>query len=219
MTQEYYTIVTNNGLNKQIQCLESNAVFDIAYIAVGDGNGEMYEPVETQTALKNEKWRDNILSHGISENKLFANISIPIDVGNFTIREIGLFDSNNTLLCIGKCPATDKHDSTKGGAQELFITIYMSITNGNLAPLIVQSSKEMASLEYVNNNFANKDLSNLSSKGQKLFDDKQTRLITGEGISISNNVITNTGVLYEELGTMSMELSWLNISGFLYDEI
>ena len=215
MTQDFYTILTNNGLNKQIQCLEKNETFDIAYIAVGDGNGE---PAETQTSLKNEKWRGEILSHGISDNKLFANISIPIDVGNFTIREIGLFDSQNTLLCVGKCPAIEKHDSTIGGAQELFITIYMAITNGNLAPLIVQSSKEMASKDYVNDKFANKDLNNLSLSGQKLFDDKQNQLITGEGISISNDVITNTGVLYEELGTDNIELSW-NISGLLYEEI
>lgn len=216
MTQDFYTILTNNGLNKQIQCLEKNETFDIAYIAVGDGNGE---PLESQTSLKNEKWRGEILSHGVSDNKLFANISVPIDVGNFTIREIGLFDSQNTLLCVGKCPTIEKHNSTLGGAQELFITIYMAITNGNLAPLIVQSSKEMASKDYVNDKFANKDLNNLSLSGQKLFDYKQNQLITGEGISISNDVITNTGVLYEELGAVNIELSWINISGLLYEEI
>lgn len=208
MTQEFYTIVTDNGLNKQIQCLENNETFDIAYIAVGDGLGE---PEETQTSLKNEKWRGEILSHGISDNKLFANISVPIDVGNFTIREIGLFDSQNILLCVGKCPAIEKHNSASGGAQELFITVYMAITNGNLAPLIAQSSKEIATKDYVNENFANKDLNNLSEKGQEKFNKKQDVLIAGDGIIKEENTLS-ASLTYEYLDDQIIPIN-INFTG------
>ena len=102
MTQEFYSILTQKGLSKQLECIENLTEFDISYIAVGDGDGSLYTPEETQTALKNEKWRGEILTHGIADNKLFATTSVPIDVGGFTIREIGLFDSSNNLLCIGK---------------------------------------------------------------------------------------------------------------------
>ena len=139
MTQEFYSILTQKGLSKQLECIENLTEFDISYIAVGDGDGSLYTPEETQTSLKNEKWRGEILTHGIADNKLFATASVPIDVGGFTIREIGLFDSPNNLLCVGKCPETNKHSSSEGGAQELFIKFYMSITNSELLPLIVQT--------------------------------------------------------------------------------
>lgn len=218
MTQNFYTILTNNGLNKQIQCLENNETFDIAYIAVGDGNGE---PSETQTSLINEKWRGEILSHGIKENKLFANVSIPFDAGNFTIREIGLFDSQNTLLCVGKCPAIEKHNSTLGGAQELFITIYMAITNGNLAPLITQSSKHMATFDYVNDNFASRTFDNLMPEAQALFDAKQDVIIAGEGIIKSENTLS-ASLVYEYIDDkfISVDIGLqLNNQGLGYIEI
>lgn len=218
MTQEFYTIVTDNGLDKQLQCLENSETFDIAYIAVGDGTGE---PSETQTSLKNEKWRGEILSHGISDNKLFTNILIPIDAGNFTIREIGLFDSDNTLLCVGKCPAIEKHNSVSGGAQELFITVYMAITNGNLAPLIVQNSKEIATTEYVNENFANKDLNNLSEKGQEKFNKKQDVIIAGEGIIKKENTLS-ASLSYEYLDDQIIPININfagNILGISYIEV
>ena len=73
MTQEFYSIVTEKGLEKQIKCLNDLTNFDISYIAVGDSNGSAYTPQETQTTLKNEKWRGAVLFHGIEDGKLLTN--------------------------------------------------------------------------------------------------------------------------------------------------
>ncbi len=239
MTQEFYSIVTEKGLEKQIKCLNDLTNFDIAYIAVGDSNGSAYTPQETQTTLKNEKWRGAVLFHGIEDGKLYATTSLPIDVGGFTIREIGLFDSSNTLLCIGKCPDTNKHDSTEGGAQELFVKIYMAISNSDLAPLIVQSSTEVASLDYVTDNFATRKFDNLLPEAQAKFDAKQDNLTSGDGIKIENNVISatnilkagkgiaivddtiiNTGALFEELETITINIPSVSIiEGTVYEVI
>ena len=220
MTQEFFSIVTQKGLEKQLRCLDDLSDFDISYIAVGDSNGYAYTPQENQTALKNEKWRGEILTNGIKYGKLYATTSIPINVGGFIIREIGLFDRDNTLLCIGKCPDTNKHDLSEGGAQELFVKIYMAISNSDLAPLIVQTSTEMATLEYVSENFATRNLDNLTSIGQDKFDKKQNKLITGAGITIENNVITNTGVLFEELENITINIPSVSIiEGTVYEVI
>ncbi len=190
MTQNFYSIVTQIGLEKQLNCLNDLTDFEISEIAVGDSNGEYYEPSEEQTELKNELWRGKILTHGVKNGQLYATTSIPLDIGGFTIREIGLFDSNNRLLCIAKCPETNKHHSDEGGAQELFIKIYMSLSNSDLAPLIVQESSQMASVEFVEQTFATQDLDNLTIVGQEKFNSKQDKLIEGEGIQIINNTIS-----------------------------
>ncbi len=223
MTQEFYSILTQKGLSKQLECIENLTEFDISYIAVGDGDGSLYTPEETQTALKNEKWRGEILTHGIADNKLFATTSVPIDVGGFTIREIGLFDSSNNLLCIGKCPETNKHSSSEGGAQELFIKFYMSITNSELLPFIVQTSQEVASLDYVNNRLDEKQEKLTSGDGIKIENNviSATNILkAGKGIAIVNDTIVNTGALFEEIETITIDIPSVNIiEGTVYEVI
>ena len=223
MTQEFYSILTQKGLSKQLECIENLTEFDISYIAVGDGDGSLYTPEETQTALKNEKWRGEILTHGIADNKLFATTSVPIDVGGFTIREIGLFDSSNNLLCIGKCPETNKHSSSEGGAQELFIKFYMSITNSELLPLIVQTSQEVASLDYVNSRLDEKQEKLTSGDGIKIENNviSATNILkAGKGIAIVNDTIINTGALFEEIETITIDIPSVSIiEGTVYEVI
>lgn len=223
MTQEFYSILTQKGLSKQLECIENLTEFDISYIAVGDGNGSLYTPEETQTSLKNEKWRGEILTHGIADNKLFATTSVPIDVGGFTIREIGLFDLSNNLLCIGKCPETNKHSSSEGGAQELFIKFYMSITNSELLPLIVQSSQEIASVDYVNNRLAEKQEKLTSGDGIKIENNviSATNILkAGKGIAIVDDTIINTGALFEEIETITIDIPSVSIiEGTVYEVI
>lgn len=223
MTQEFYSILTQKGLSKQLECIENLTEFDISYIAVGDGDGSLYTPEETQTSLKNEKWRGEILTHGIADNKLFATTSVPIDVGGFTIREIGLFDSSNNLLCVGKCPETNKHSSSEGGAQELFIKFYMSITNSELLPLIVQTSQEVASLDYVNSRLDEKQEKLTSGDGIKIENNviSATNILkAGKGIAIVNDTIVNTGALFEEIETITIDIPSVNIiEGTVYEVI
>lgn len=223
MTQEFYSILTQKGLNKQLECIENLVEFDISYIAVGDGNGVSYIPSKEQTSLKCEKWRGNVLTHGIEKNKLFVTTLIPINVGGFTIREIGLFDSNNILLCVGRCPETNKHTSFQGGAQELFIKFYMSITNRELVPLVVQTSEELASTEYVKNLLTNKQDKLITGEGIKIQDNvisATNTLRAGKGIAIVNNTIINTGVLFEELEQITIDIPFAGvIEGTIYEVI
>lgn len=223
MTQEFYSILTQKGLSKQLECIENLTEFDISYIAVGDGDGSLYTPEETQTTLKNEKWRGEILTHGIADNKLFATTSVPIDVGGFTIREIGLFDSSNNLLCVGKCPETNKHSSSEGGAQELFIKFYMSVTNSELLPLIVQTSQEVASVDFVTDSLARKQDKLTTGDGIKIENNviSATNILkAGKGIAIVNDTIVNTGALFEEIETITIDIPSVSIiEGTVYEVI
>ena len=91
MTQEFYSIITNIGLQKIQEALADGTKLDLKYIAVGDSNGKYYEPELSQTKLKNEKYRTEITEL----TALTAKALIPASVGGFYLREFGIFDSEN----------------------------------------------------------------------------------------------------------------------------
>ena len=55
MTKEFYSVITDIGLEKINEALNNGTKLDLKYIAVGDSNGAYYEPDTAQTKLKNER--------------------------------------------------------------------------------------------------------------------------------------------------------------------
>ena len=54
MAEEFYSLVTDYGAEKQLKCLQEGTPFDVYQIALGDGNGRYYEPTTDQTKLVKE---------------------------------------------------------------------------------------------------------------------------------------------------------------------
>ena len=70
-----------------------------------------------QTALRGKKWEGDVASAAVSTtnaNMIDVKITIDDSVGGFTIREMGLFDDDGTLIAICNTPDTEKV-STDGG--------------------------------------------------------------------------------------------------------
>lgn len=172
MTLEYYSILTDIGLQKQLECMTSPEDFDLYSIAVGDGNGTYYEPTKTQTSLKNEKWRGVVSEFSKKDNKTYCVVHIPANIGGFTIREIGVFDSAGKLIVIGKCPETIKQSAETGAIKQLAIEVDISMINSTILSVLVDPSIITASTSYVqskineilNNNLPDYQLNN--EKGQ-----------------------------------------------------
>ena len=60
MTESFYSIVTNVGADIINDALAKGEKIDLSFIAVGDGNGNYYEPQSSQTELVHETYRANI---------------------------------------------------------------------------------------------------------------------------------------------------------------
>ena len=60
MAEEFYSLVTDYGAEKQLRCITEVLPFEVTHIALGDGNGRYYEPNTTQTKLVHEVWRGNV---------------------------------------------------------------------------------------------------------------------------------------------------------------
>ncbi len=144
--------LTNIGLEKQINCLLNGAQYGIKYIAVGDGNGSVPTPTNEDTKLVNEVWRGEV-TEIINESPKFTAVAyIPADVGDFIIREIGLFDENNNLLFVSQMDETPKKSTNSGLVKQIGLKLVFELQNG-LSAIIIDPSTVTASTNYVSENF------------------------------------------------------------------
>ena len=144
---KFYSIITKKGFEIINNALTKGKKINLEYIALGDSNGEYYEPNENQTSLVNEKYRVKI-----SEvTELVAKAQIPNDVGGFYIREIGVYDNKNNLILIAKQPETYKTVISEGSAQELWVKVIITALNSDVLELKIDTGIQVASVELVTN--------------------------------------------------------------------
>lgn len=140
MTQQYYSLITNNGLLKEAAAnAPGGLAIDLTHIAVGDANGTNYNPTGAQTALVHEVYRTTLTHVAIDEdnsNQLIVEGVINEEVGPFYIREVGIFDSEGQLFAIGKYPETYKSPSSSGSGKRLYIRMILGFTNAPEVNLI-----------------------------------------------------------------------------------
>ncbi|WP_421780718.1 phage tail protein [Kiloniella litopenaei] len=155
MPQTYYTILTEKGHAKLINALALGQSVNLSQYAVGTGeNDGPYNPVETQTALKGEVWR-----HGINQiirdqndpTRMEIEAVIPQNVGNWTIRELGIFDSDNELFAVGNFPDTFKPSLGDGAAGDLLLRTIIKTGNADQVELKIDPSIVLATRSYVIN--------------------------------------------------------------------
>lgn len=73
----------------------------ISHIALGDANGANYAPQYEATTLVNERTRMAIESRSRVEQKAWrVKAEFPPDTDEITVREIGFFDADNTLIAL-----------------------------------------------------------------------------------------------------------------------
>lgn len=159
---EFYSIITNKGLDLITKALSDGTKLNLEYIAVGDSNGAYYEPNPNQTSLVNERYRAKI-----SEvTELVAKAQIPNDIGGFYIREVGIFDDKNNLILIAKQPETYKPIVSEGSTKELWIKVLIQAINPDVLELKIDTSIQTATVEFVVNLFSNhthKDLMKIAT--------------------------------------------------------
>lgn len=141
MTQQYYSLITNNGLLKEAEAnAPGGSAIDLTHIAVGDANGTSYNPTGAQTVLVHEVYRTTLTHVAIDENnsnQLIVEGVINEEIGPFYIREVGIFDSEGQLFAIGKYPETYKSTSESGSGKRLYIRMILGFTNAPQVNLVM----------------------------------------------------------------------------------
>ena len=136
----YEAVVTDIGNALMMNAVANGGKISIVSFAVGDGGGDYYRPETGMEQLKNEVWRGAINSCKVSSeanNILIVSAVCPGDVGGFTIREMGVFDSEGNMIAVCNCPATPKVTVTDGVINEMRLEMEIALINGNAVELVV----------------------------------------------------------------------------------
>lgn len=146
---DFYTLLTNAGLAAVTNATLTGTAVDVTEIAVGDGAGL---PVQTMTQLRNEVWRGAItrLAQSASDaSVLECETRIPPEDGGWTVREIGLFDDNGTLLAIGNLPESYKPVLDSGSGKDMQLRMYILSSNADDVTVRIDPAIIMASQAFV----------------------------------------------------------------------
>lgn len=152
MSQQYYTLVTNIGAARIAKATALGTVVNLSQMAVGDGGGNPITPSATATALTREVYRASLNMLEVDEKnqkQVIAELLIPEEEGDFTIREVGLFDNNNNLIAIGSIADSYKPRLSSGTASQQIIRMVIQIDNTDAVGLKVDPAVVLATREYV----------------------------------------------------------------------
>ena len=152
MSQQYYTLVTNIGAARIAKATALGTVVNLSQMAVGDGGGKPITPSATATALTREVYRASLNMLEVDENnqkQVIAELLIPEEEGDFTIREVGLFDNNNNLIAIGSIADSYKPRLSSGTASQQIIRMVIQIDNTDAVGLKVDPAVVLATREFV----------------------------------------------------------------------
>ena len=150
MAKEFYTILTAAGKEKLLRATVLNKL-EIKTFAVGDGQGRYYEPNEDQVALVNQRYKANVNAVSLEGNQITVECLVPSSVGGFTIRELGIYDKEDTLLLIAKYPATEKPVAGSGSEKDLHIKILLGLDNAENVTITADTNVAVATMGNVRN--------------------------------------------------------------------
>lgn len=126
----------------------------LTHMAVGDGGGNPVEPDQAQTQLVRETFRapaNRIYQDPAIPNMFTAELIVPASEGGFTIREIGVFDSNGNLFIVGNLPETYKPTAGDGSFSDTVIRVAFMVTNASIVELNIDPNVVVATQSWIIN--------------------------------------------------------------------
>lgn len=132
MAESFYTILTSIGKAKIANSAGFGTKVNISKYKIGDGGGQYYEPTEQQTDLVHPVYEGKINNIKINEenpNWIYFELVLPANVGGFFIREYGIFDDDEDMIAIAKCPESYKPLMADGAAKEMSLDLVLAVSN------------------------------------------------------------------------------------------
>jgi microcystin-dependent protein len=149
----FFALITDVGKNKLALATAGNKLV-LSSFGLGDGDGAVYNPTATQTALKKEVYRAplNALSLDPADNtQIILECLVPENIGGFYVRELGIYDTDNNLIVVAKYPELFKPSPADGVAvKQMTIKITMEVGSADNVTLSIQAGN-LATIEYVDN--------------------------------------------------------------------
>lgn len=156
---DYYTLLTNDGLAYETARKAAGLPIKLTKMSVGDGNGAVYNPDATATALRREVWRGDInalLQDPNNSSWLIAELTIPDSVGGWYVREAGIWTDTGVLYAVVKYPESFKPVlATSGSGKEFYLRAIFQTSNAASVTLQVDETVVKATRAWVTDFVAN----------------------------------------------------------------
>lgn len=150
----YLALLTDIGRIKLAAAAANNSPLDITHMALGDGFGaEVGEPDGYETELVNEVYRNTINSLTSDGAQFVADMVVPHGTGGWTVREMGLFDTDGDLIAYANTPAIEKPASSSGVVVDFRPTITVELEEPGSINVVVDANIISASQQWVSTNY------------------------------------------------------------------
>ncbi|HBM3130258.1 TPA: phage tail protein [Klebsiella michiganensis] len=152
MSKKFISVITAVGAEKLAAAIVSGDRVNFVEMSVGDGNGVIPRPDESQAALVNERFRTRLNSLKIvdsEKNIIAAEMIMPPETGGFTIREAALYDEDGVCMAVASVPETYKPLLAEGSGRFTVIRIWLAVSSTEAVELIVDPGIVLATVEDV----------------------------------------------------------------------
>ena len=141
MPSEGTELITDTGERKLNLALGTGVAVQITHVALGDGNGALYNPGAGQTALVRERARRAIdRQHIVGTNAWRITAEFGTDTPSFYVREIGFFDAEGDLIAIW---AGTDIQTRQTGAIDYLIEHILSLSRVKTGLVIVNAPSDL----------------------------------------------------------------------------
>lgn len=150
---DYYTLLTQAGIAYETACKAAGTPIRLSKFSVGDGNGAVYNPDATATALRREVWRGDLnalYQDPKNPSWLMAEATIPDDVGGWYVREAGIWTDTGILYAVIKYAESYKPVlATSGQGKEFYLRAIFQTSNSAQVTLLVDDTIVKATRSWV----------------------------------------------------------------------
>lgn len=214
----YKMVLTTKGQEKIAAAQAQNSQLELKQIVIGDGGGSVIPSPTPSSTMVREKYTapvSEIIVDESSANQVVCKAVVPSEVGDFTIREIGVKDGDGELIAYGNFPETFKPLLASGVQKELALKVVMSVTSLDSINLEV-SSDVYATKSYVNSE-DNKLKTDITTKADKTYVDTtfvptsnfvsnvvSSALVKGD-VSVDNTTLTKNFAMVTYTGNGTVQ--------------
>ncbi|ENK9655789.1 phage tail protein [Pseudomonas aeruginosa] len=156
-TTKYGGLLTDIGAAALIAASEAGKKWQPTHMLIGDAGGapgETADPIPSaaQTKLIRQRYRAQLNRLFVSEqsaNVLIAEMVLPMAIGGFWIREIGLEDADGKFVAVANCPPSFKASVESGSARTQTIRVQIIISGMEHVELIIDDGIVYATQDWV----------------------------------------------------------------------
>ncbi|HDY5488107.1 TPA: phage tail protein [Pseudomonas aeruginosa] len=156
-TPKYGGLLTDIGAAALIAASEAGKKWQPTHMLIGDAGGapgETADPIPSaaQTKLIRQRYRAQLNRLFVSEqsaNVLVAELVLPMAIGGFWIREIGLEDADGKFVAVANCPPSFKASVESGSARTQTIRVQIILSGMEHVELIIDDGIVYATQDWV----------------------------------------------------------------------